>query len=77
MIKDQIQYRSQSLLNLARSYFTSQKNRVIALTEVFLANVSKHKAKQGLRHKMVFVSSTETSQSTDLKCFYLHKNVYL
>ena len=34
VIKDQIQYRSQSLLNLARAYF-----RILSLGHLFIANL--------------------------------------
>ena len=40
MIKDQIQYRSQSLLNLARGYFSSRKTVKLVIKYVLLYGVT-------------------------------------
>ena len=54
VIKDQIQYRSQSLLNLARGYFSAVVNFIMPQKQLFTIHQHALKSTAGLLHHEIW-----------------------
>ena len=78
MIKDQIQYRSQSLLNLARGYFSSRPISLISSIMKLFERIIEQKLKSHLEH-IGFINKHQSgfrkAKSTDDHLFRLSQSI--